>query len=248
MARHADAPGPDRRRLVPALPGLAVLGHYRREWLRGDLPAGLTVAAYLVPQVMAYATVAGLPPVAGLRAIVVPLLRHLPVAPGLAGMHDIDDYPQARTIPGLAIYRYDSPLFFANAEDFHSRTPAPRLLAAFRSSHRTRQGRVAPSGGGDRTLGRTGWAAHGGVVETKARSATGCEGRTGRRKSCPTINGRAMTKADPLPDPALRGTIRQSGNSPAHRSDSSGNASTGTVPLWLLPSAPAPLPSRGGLG
>src|SRR5690349_10436984 len=41
---------------------------YRRSWLRGDLTAGVTVAAYLVPQVMAYATVAGLPPVAGLWA------------------------------------------------------------------------------------------------------------------------------------------------------------------------------------
>lgn len=54
---------------VPSLPGLVVLRHYRRAWLRGDLLAGGTVAAYLVPQVMAYAGVAGLPPVAGLWAI-----------------------------------------------------------------------------------------------------------------------------------------------------------------------------------
>jgi MFS superfamily sulfate permease-like transporter len=44
--------------------------------------------------------------------------------PGLAGMHDIDDYPRARTIPGLVVYRYDSPLFFANAEDFRRRALA----------------------------------------------------------------------------------------------------------------------------
>jgi SulP family sulfate permease len=43
------------------------------------------------------------------------------VVPGVAGMHDVDDYPQARTIPGLLVYRYDSPLFFANAADFHRR-------------------------------------------------------------------------------------------------------------------------------
>jgi high affinity sulfate transporter 1 len=54
------------RRLTP---GIAALGGYRRSWLRGDLLAGVTVAAYLVPQVMAYAGVAGLPPVAGLWAI-----------------------------------------------------------------------------------------------------------------------------------------------------------------------------------
>ncbi|MEU6031463.1 sulfate permease [Streptomyces tauricus] len=46
------------------------------------------------------------------------------VVPGVAGMHDVDDYPQARTIPGLLVYRYDSPLFFANAEDFHRRALA----------------------------------------------------------------------------------------------------------------------------
>ncbi|MFF7547093.1 SulP family inorganic anion transporter [Streptomyces canus] len=46
------------------------------------------------------------------------------LVPGVAGMHDIDDYPQARTIPGLLVYRYDSPLFFANAENFRRRALA----------------------------------------------------------------------------------------------------------------------------
>ena len=55
------------------LPGLAVLRRYERAWLRHDVLAGLTVAAYLVPQVMAYAGLAGLPPVAGLWAILAPL-------------------------------------------------------------------------------------------------------------------------------------------------------------------------------
>lgn len=43
---------------------------------------------------------------------------------GLAGMHDVDDYPQAQTIPGLVVYRYDAPLFFANAENFRHRALA----------------------------------------------------------------------------------------------------------------------------
>jgi high affinity sulfate transporter 1 len=46
------------------------------------------------------------------------------LVPGLAGMHDVDDYPEATTIPGLVVYRYDSPLFFANAQDFHRRALA----------------------------------------------------------------------------------------------------------------------------
>ena len=56
------------------LPGLERLRHYERGWLRGDVLAGITVAAYLVPQVMAYAEIAGLPPVAGLWAITGSLL------------------------------------------------------------------------------------------------------------------------------------------------------------------------------
>ncbi len=49
--------------------GWFVLRHYQRDWLRSDVAAGLTVTAYLVPQVMAYAAIAGLPPVTGLWAI-----------------------------------------------------------------------------------------------------------------------------------------------------------------------------------
>ncbi|PXY36527.1 sulfate transporter [Prauserella flavalba] len=55
------------------LPGLGQFRGYRRGWLRGDVLAGVTVAAYLVPQVMAYASVAGLPPVTGLWAALGPL-------------------------------------------------------------------------------------------------------------------------------------------------------------------------------
>jgi len=46
------------------------------------------------------------------------------LVPGLAGMHDVDDYPEARTVPGLVVYRYDAPLCFANAGDFRRRALA----------------------------------------------------------------------------------------------------------------------------
>jgi len=52
-------------------PGLQRLRHYERRDLRGDLVGGLTVTAYLVPQVMAYSTLAGLPPISGLWVVVV---------------------------------------------------------------------------------------------------------------------------------------------------------------------------------
>ncbi|MEU8223666.1 SulP family inorganic anion transporter [Kribbella sp. NPDC048915] len=59
-----------------------------------------------------------------LRRVARPHDGILGYVPGIAGMHDIDDYPDARAVPGLVVYRYDSPLFFANADDFHRRALA----------------------------------------------------------------------------------------------------------------------------
>ena len=42
-------------------------------------------------------------------------------ADGVQGYHDITRYPDARRIPGLVLFRWDAPLFFANAELFHDR-------------------------------------------------------------------------------------------------------------------------------
>lgn len=42
-------------------------------------------------------------------------------AEGVQGYHDITRYPDARFIPGLVIFRWDAPLFFANAELFQDR-------------------------------------------------------------------------------------------------------------------------------
>jgi high affinity sulfate transporter 1 len=66
-----------------------VLRHYERAWLRMDVAAGLTVGAMLVPQSMAYAELAGLPPQFGFYAVIGALVvyalvgtsRHLGVGP-----------------------------------------------------------------------------------------------------------------------------------------------------------------------
>jgi high affinity sulfate transporter 1 len=42
-------------------------------------------------------------------------------AEGVKGYHDVTRYPQARQIPGLVLFRWDAPLFFANAEFFKER-------------------------------------------------------------------------------------------------------------------------------
>jgi high affinity sulfate transporter 1 len=54
---------------------------------------------------------------------------------GLAGYHDIHSYPDASQLPGLVIYRFDAPLFFANAKTFRDEVrrfaaadPAPRWI------------------------------------------------------------------------------------------------------------------------
>ncbi|WP_147707675.1 SulP family inorganic anion transporter [Microvirga massiliensis] len=43
---------------------------------------------------------------------------------GIEGFHDVTRYPEARRIPGLVLFRWDAPLFFANAELFRERVLA----------------------------------------------------------------------------------------------------------------------------
>ena len=56
------------------IPALGWLRSYQPGWLRGDTVSGLTAAAVVVPQAMAYAAIAGLPLVAGLYTALVPLV------------------------------------------------------------------------------------------------------------------------------------------------------------------------------
>jgi high affinity sulfate transporter 1 len=58
---------------------------------------------------------------------------------GIRGYHDLKRYPDARLVPGLVLFRWDAPLFFANAELFHERvleavagspTPVRRIIVA----------------------------------------------------------------------------------------------------------------------
>ncbi len=72
-----------------SLPILSWIPDYEGRAARGDLTAGLTVGVMLIPQGMAYAVLAGMPPIYGLYAAVVPLLvyplvgssRHLATGP-----------------------------------------------------------------------------------------------------------------------------------------------------------------------
>ncbi|MCP9236677.1 SulP family inorganic anion transporter [Lewinella sp. JB7] len=79
---------------------------YRRDWLGGDVSAGLTVGVMLIPQGMAYAMLAGLPPVHGLYAATLPILAYalLGTSRQLAvGPVAMDSLLTAATLGALAV-------------------------------------------------------------------------------------------------------------------------------------------------
>src|SRR6187397_3644732 len=63
------------------VPGLHVLRTYQRAWLPKDIVAGLVLSALLVPQGMAYAQLAGLPPVTGLYTSILCLIGYAVFGP-----------------------------------------------------------------------------------------------------------------------------------------------------------------------
>jgi high affinity sulfate transporter 1 len=63
------------------VPGLRTLREYQRSWLASDLVAGLVLTALLVPVGMGYAQAAGLPPITGLYATIVPLVAYAVFGP-----------------------------------------------------------------------------------------------------------------------------------------------------------------------
>ena len=63
------------------VPGLQAISSYRREWLAKDIVAGIVLSTLLVPQGMAYAELAGLPPITGLYTSILCLLGYAVAGP-----------------------------------------------------------------------------------------------------------------------------------------------------------------------
>jgi high affinity sulfate transporter 1 len=63
------------------VPGLRMISTYRREWLSKDIVAGVVLTTLLVPQGIAYAELAGLPPITGLYTTVCCLLGYAVFGP-----------------------------------------------------------------------------------------------------------------------------------------------------------------------
>ena len=67
--------------MVGWVPGLAAVRSYRRQWLAKDIVAGVVLTTLLVPQGMAYAELAGLPPITGLYTSIMCLLGYAVFGP-----------------------------------------------------------------------------------------------------------------------------------------------------------------------
>ncbi len=76
LSDHPSASPTAMQRLVRYVPALDWLWHYQAGHLVGDIIAGIIVASLLIPQSMAYALLAGLPPQVGLYAGIVPAILY----------------------------------------------------------------------------------------------------------------------------------------------------------------------------
>ena len=141
--------------------------------------------------------------------------------PGLAGMHDVDDYPSAEEIPGLLVYRYDSPLFFANAENFRT-----RALAAV--DGREGPGALVPAQRRGQRRGRHHGRRRAGVASRRARPARASSSPwPASSRTCATSwpgpgcsTGSARTTSSPRCPPRWRatttGSARSRPDAPSH--------------------------------
>jgi high affinity sulfate transporter 1 len=115
---------------LPALGGLVIyaairlvdVGEFRRLWAfrRREFALALTATAGVLLFDILYGVLAAvaISVVELLTRVARPHAAVLGQVPDVPGWHDIDDYPGTTQIPGLVVFRYDSPLFFANADDF----------------------------------------------------------------------------------------------------------------------------------
>jgi MFS superfamily sulfate permease-like transporter len=81
LLRVAVSGEPGVARVERWVPGLRTLREYQRGWMARDLVAGLVLTALLVPVGMGYAQAAGLPPITGLYATIVPLVAYAAFGP-----------------------------------------------------------------------------------------------------------------------------------------------------------------------
>jgi MFS superfamily sulfate permease-like transporter len=85
--------------------GAAHAAEYQRSWLASDLMAGLVLTALLVPVGMGYAQAAGLPPISGLYATIVPLVAYAVFGPSRVMVLGPDSSPAAVIVAVILLLR-----------------------------------------------------------------------------------------------------------------------------------------------
>jgi MFS superfamily sulfate permease-like transporter len=115
------------------VPATARLWHQRKVEFSLSIVAFLGVA--LLGVLPGIAIAVGLSILNVFRRAWRPYQTTLGLVEGLAGYHDVRSYPAARQLPGLVIYRFDAPLFFANVKSFRDeittvarRDPSPQWI------------------------------------------------------------------------------------------------------------------------
>jgi MFS superfamily sulfate permease-like transporter len=108
--------------VITASLSLADIPATARLWRQRKAEFGLSIAAFL--GVALLGVLPGIAIAVGLSILNVfrrawwPYDTELRRVDGLPGYHDVHSYPEADHLPGLVIYRFDAPLFFANAKTF----------------------------------------------------------------------------------------------------------------------------------
>jgi high affinity sulfate transporter 1 len=125
--------------VITAALSLADLPATTRLWHQQKVEFSLSIVAFL--GVALLGVLPGIAIAVGLSILNVfrrawrPYQTTLGLVDGLAGYHDVHSYPDARLLPGLVLYRFDAPLFFANAKTFRDEVttiarsdPPPRWI------------------------------------------------------------------------------------------------------------------------
>jgi high affinity sulfate transporter 1 len=125
--------------VITASLSLADLGGTVRLWHQRKIEFSLSIVAFagvaLLGVLPGIAIAVGLSILNVFRRAWRPYQTTLGRTDALGGYHDVRSYPDARQLPGLVIYRFDAPLFFANAKTFREEVtriaradPPPRWI------------------------------------------------------------------------------------------------------------------------
>ena len=114
--------------VISAVLALFDVEGFSRLWRHRRSEVGLGLVAFLA--VVLFGALPGIAAAVGLSLLNFIRLEWRPHdavlgrVPGVKGYHDLERYPKAREIPGLVLYRWDAPLFFANSDNFRERAVA----------------------------------------------------------------------------------------------------------------------------